>query len=161
MYNTDYSAAADLPVSLFTSAGVAITGAAYSSITVYYQKYGASAWASKTMSAANWTEDAGGLYYITFLATELDTYGLFKYRVVHASGYYTGMVTVSDYATEADSLSTIYATIATKVNKNDIIEREVALDRQVAYLQRLYADMLDDIREVERQLAGLRRRIGS
>lgn len=161
MYNTDYSAAADLPVSLFTSAGVDITGALHSSVTVYYKKYGASAWVAKTMSAANWTEDAGGLYYITFLATELDTYGLFQYRVVHASGYYTGVVTVSDYATEAASLSSIYSTIAAKVNKNDIIDREVALDRQVAYLQKMYAEMLDDLGEVEKQLAGLRRRIGA
>jgi len=161
MYNTNYSEAADIPVILFTSAGSAITGAAHTSVTVQYKKYGDSSWATKTMSAANWTEESGGLYYINFSAAELDTYGTFSFKVVHASGYYTGMVNVSDYATEATQLSAIYALIATKVNKDDILDRERALDVQVAYLQKLYAEMLDDVREIGRQVAGLRRRIGA
>ena len=161
MFNTDFNEAADLPVDLFTSAGAAITGALYSSVTVQYKKYGGAVWVTKTMSGANWTEDAGGLYYISFTADELDTYNTFQYKVVHASGYFVGLINVSDYATEAASLSSIYSLIATKVSKNDIIDREVSLDKQVAYLQKLYAGMLDDIRELERQAAGLRRRIGS
>lgn len=161
MYSANYNEEADIQVVLFTSAGAAISGATHSDVTVQYQKYGSATWTTKTMSAANWTEDTGGIYYITFAAADFDTYGLFKFRVVHASGYYTGAVNVSDYATEANLLASIYATVAAKVNKDDIIERERAIDTQVAYVQKLYASMLDDVRGINHQLAGLRCRIGS
>jgi hypothetical protein len=161
MFNTDYNQSADLPVFLFTSAGVAITGALHTAVTVYYKKQGATSWTTKVMSASNWTESSGGLYYITFTPTELNTYGNFWFRTVHASGYYVGGVTITDYATEATSLANIYTLISTKVNKDDILDRERALDTQVSYLQKLYNEMLTDIQEINNQLAGLRRRIGS
>ena len=161
MLKIDYNAAQELQVSLFTSSGSAITGAAHGDVTCYYKKEGASSWTTKTLDSGNWREDGSGLYYVTFDSTDTDTYGTFVYRVVHANGYFTGHATITDWASEATQLQNIYDLLATKVNKEALLERERALDNQLTRLIKM-ADELDNAyTELITDIAYLKNRIAS
>lgn len=161
MMKADYNNEGELPVALFTSGGAAIVGATAASVVVKYKKYQATSWATKTMSAANWREVGGGLYYITFTAGETDTYGVFAYWVTHTNGVAFNLVQIDDYATEAAILQDIYDRLATKVNKLDIMDRERDLDSQVKALARSYEQAMDDITHLQNEVAVLNTRIAA
>lgn len=161
MQKADYSTEQDLPVVLYSITGVVLTGLVHGDISLYYKKYGDTSWATKTLNAANWREDSGGMYYITFTASETDTYGRFVYYVRYdaTNDYGTNIVLITDWETEASQLQDIYDLLAAKVNKSDILDRERRLDQQVDYLAKDRAALQEILTQLQLQVSGLRYRI--
>ena len=161
MLLVNYNVNSEIQVSLFTSAGVAITGAAYTAITCTFKKYGSSTWTTKTLNTSTWREVGSGLYYITFSDEDTNTYGNFYYRAVHTTGYFTGVAKITDYATEAVLLQNIYNILSEKVNTADILTRERELDNLVEFAQDTYDQLVDDISQLELQIRSLNNRIAA
>ena len=161
MWYLDYNTEQEAPVLLLTSLGSSIVGAVAGDITFYFKKNGASSWTSKTLNASTWRESGSGIYYVTFSASDTDTYGTFLWRATHASGYAADVAEITDYATEAALLQDIYDLIATKANKSDISDRERALDNQLDALAKAYSSQSDAISHLQMQIAALKARIAA
>lgn len=155
MLKTDYEEAAELPLLMHTSAGSAVTGLAHTSVTCYIKK-ATGLWVTKTLTAANWREEGSGVYHILFTADDFDEYGNFLYRVSDGTNYSTNIVLVTDYLTESAQIQALHDLIASRVSKDDIIARERALDEQVDYLDKLYEQMDNSIRQLQEAVANLR-----
>ena len=146
---------------MYTSAGVAIPGLAAGDVTCYFKKSGDTSWTTKVLDASTWSEESGGLYYITFTATDLGVYGNFVYFVLYGSDYGTGTVLVTDYSSEADTLQDIYDLMSLKVNKSDILVRERDLDNVVKALGKSYAQSITDLIQMFNELTALKSRIAA
>ena len=161
MLLVDYGTEQALAITMYTSAGLAITGLEAGDITCYYKRYGDTSWTTKVLSAANWSEDSGGLYSITFTASELGVYGNFVYFVRYGSEYGAATVLVTDYSSEADTLQDIYDLMSLKVNKSDILIRERDLDNVVKALGKSYTQSNTDLIQVYNELTALKSRIAA
>lgn len=156
MLKTDYEEAAELPILILTSTGSAVTGLSHTSVTCYIKKATTGVWTAKTLTAANWREEGSGLYHILFTADDFDEYGNFLYRVSDGTNYSSNIVLIADYLTESAQIQALHDLIASRVSKDDIIARERALDEQVDYLDKLYEQMDNSIRQLQEAVANLR-----
>jgi len=101
-----------LPVLLVDGGGAVVTGVVEGSVTVVTSKNGG-ALTGFTLTD-KWTELGQGLYTIDFADTDLDTEGFFAYLVtVTGCDQYSGIMYVSDWETNVDSILADTAEIGT------------------------------------------------
>lgn len=79
------SVASEDMVQLFDTGGSPVTGLAFGDVVVTIKKEGAATFATKTLVLADWVDRGGGNYSVQFSASEFDTLGVFRYRVVAAT----------------------------------------------------------------------------